>query len=105
MSNFTARIEQNARFFARLKDLHAFDAQVSRLLAQATMLASYAARDLYLLTLILIRDGFPVHVYLLASRFMQWLLTHVRTITTYKSIVTLATTLSGTLFVQSSLYK
>ena len=48
-----------------------FDAQVSRLLAHATMLASYAARDLYVLTRIPTRDGFLVHINLLASRFMQ----------------------------------
>ena len=53
VSKFTARIGKNAylaRFFARHKELHAFDAQVSRLLAQAITLASYAARDLYVLT-------------------------------------------------------
>ena len=52
-SKFTASIGQNAylaRFFLRHKELHAFDARVSRLLTQATMLASYAARDLYVLT-------------------------------------------------------
>ena len=56
---FTARIGKNAylaRFFARHEELHAFDARVSRLLAQATMLASYAARDLYILTRIPTRD-------------------------------------------------
>ena len=71
---FTARIDQNAylrRFVARHEELHALDARVSRLLAHATMLACYAARDLYLLTRIPTRDGFPVHVNLLASRFMQ----------------------------------
>ena len=80
MSKFTARIGQNAylaRFFARHEELHAFDAPVSRLLAQATMLASYAARDLHILTRIPTRDGFPVHVNLLASCFTQLLLTHV----------------------------
>ena len=53
MSKLTARIDQNAylaRFFARHKELHAFDARVSRLLTRATMLASYAARDLYVYT-------------------------------------------------------
>ena len=54
-SKFTACIGQNAylaRFFARHEELHAFDARVSRLLAQATMLSSYAVRDLYILTCI-----------------------------------------------------
>ena len=52
-SKFTARIGQNvylARFFARHEELHAFDAQVSRLLVKATVFTSYAARDLYILT-------------------------------------------------------
>ena len=46
MSKFTARIGKNAylaRLFVRHKQLHAFDAQVSRLLTHATMLVSYAA--------------------------------------------------------------
>ena len=67
-------LEKNAylaRYFARHEELHAFDARVSRLLAQETMLVSYAARDLYVLTRIPIRDGFPVHVNLLANCFMQ----------------------------------
>ena len=48
-SKFTARIgkiEYLARFFARHVRSLAFDAQVSKSLAQETMLASYAARDL-----------------------------------------------------------
>ena len=47
------------------------DARVSRLLAQATMFASYAARDLYVLTRITTQNGFPVPVNLLASCFTQ----------------------------------
>ena len=73
-SKFKARIGQNAyltRFFARHKELHAFDTRVSRLLAYATMLASYAARDLYALTRISTRDRFPVHANLLMSHFTQ----------------------------------
>ena len=52
-SKFTARIGKNvylARFFARHVRLLAFDARVSRSLTQETILASYAARDLYVLT-------------------------------------------------------
>ena len=48
-SKFTARIGKNAylaRFFARHVRLLAFDARVNKSLAQETMLASYAARDL-----------------------------------------------------------
>ena len=48
-SKFTARISKNAylaRFFARHVRSLAFDARVSKSLAQETMLASYAARDL-----------------------------------------------------------
>ena len=73
-NKFTARIGQNAylaRFFARHKELHTFDAQVSRLLVHATMLVSYATRDLYVLTRIPTRDRFPVHANLLTSRFTQ----------------------------------
>ena len=47
-SKFTARIGENAylaRIFARHVRLLAFDARVSKSLAQETMLASYAARD------------------------------------------------------------
>ena len=47
-SMFTASIGQNAylaRFFARHEELHTFDAQMSRLLAYATMLESYAAHN------------------------------------------------------------
>ena len=64
-SKFTARIGQNAylaRFFARHEELHVFDARVSRLLVHATMLASYAACDLYVLTRIPTRDRFPVQI-------------------------------------------
>ena len=74
MSKFTARIGKNAylaRIFARHEELHAFDAQVSRLFEQITMLTSYAARDLYVLVCIPTRDGFPMHVNLLTSCFMQ----------------------------------
>ena len=52
-SKFTARIGKNAylvRLFARHVGLLAFDARVSRSFAQETMLASYAAGDLYILT-------------------------------------------------------
>ena len=48
-SKFTARIGKNAYlsiFFARHVRSLAFDARVSKSLAQETMLASYAARDL-----------------------------------------------------------
>ena len=51
--------------------LHPFDARMSRLLVRATKLASYAARNLYVLTLIPTRDRFPVHANLLTSRFPQ----------------------------------
>ena len=71
-SKFTARIGKNvhlARFFARHEELHVFDARVSKLLTQAIMLASYAACDLDVLKRIPTRDGFPVHVNLLASCF------------------------------------
>ena len=74
-THWTKRVPRKS--FARHEELHAFDARVSRLLAQASMLASYAARDLDVLTHIPTRDGFPMHVNLLASRFTQWLLTHV----------------------------
>ena len=76
-SKFTARIGQNAylaKFFARHEESHKFDAQVSRLLVHATMLASYAARDLYVLTHISTRDRFPAYANLLTSRFMQYVL-------------------------------
>ena len=71
---FTAHIGKNAylaKFFARHEELHTFDVRVSRLLAQATMLASYAVCGLYILTCIPTRDGFPVHINLLASCFTQ----------------------------------
>ena len=73
-SKFTARIGQNAylaRFFARHEEVHAFDTRVSRLLAHATMLMSYAARDLYVLTRIPTQDRFSVYANLLTSRFTQ----------------------------------
>ena len=73
-SKFTARIGKNAylaRNFARHVRLLAFDARVSKSLAQDTMLASYAARDLYVLTCNPTRDGFSVHENLLASHFTQ----------------------------------
>ena len=44
------------KIFARHEELHTFDARVSRLLVQATMLASYAACDLYVLTRITTQD-------------------------------------------------
>ena len=61
-SKFTARIGKNAyfaRFFARHTRLLAFDARVSRSLAQETILASYAARDLYVLTRVSHEIDFP----------------------------------------------
>ena len=71
-SKFTARIGKNAyltRFFVRhVRLLLAFDARVSRSFAQETMLASYAARDLYVLTRSPTRDRFSVHENLLASQ-------------------------------------
>ena len=73
-SKFTARIGKNTyltRFFARHEELHTFDARVSRLLVQATILASYAARNLYILTCIPTQDRFPVYVNLFASCFAQ----------------------------------
>ena len=73
-SKFTARIGQNAYlagFFARHKELHAFDTRVSRLLTHATMLASCASCDLYILTRIPTRDRFCVHENLLMSHFTQ----------------------------------
>ena len=73
-SKFTARIGKNAylaRFFARHVRLLAFDARVSKSLVQETMLASYAARDLYVLTRNPTRDSFSVHENLLASHFTQ----------------------------------
>ena len=51
--------------------LLAFDARVSKSLAQETMLASYAARDFYVLTRNPTRDSFSVHANLLASHFTQ----------------------------------
>ena len=73
-SKFTARIGENAylaRFFARHVRLLAFDARVSRSLAQEIMLASYAARDLYIQTRNPTRDRFSVHENLLTSHFTQ----------------------------------
>ena len=58
-SKFTACIGQKTyltRFFAWHEELHAFDARVSRLLVQETMLASYATRNLYVLIWIPTRD-------------------------------------------------
>ena len=54
-----------------------FDVRVSRLLTHATMLASYAARGLYVFTRIPTWDRFPVYANLLASCFMQQLLVRV----------------------------
>ena len=74
VSKFTARIGQQtylARFFARHKELRAFDTRMSRLLVQATMLTSYATHDLYVLTHIPTRVILPLHVNLLASCLMQ----------------------------------
>ena len=71
---FTARIGKNtylARFFAMHVRLLVFDARVSRSLVQETMLASYTARDLYVLTRSPTRDRFSVHENLLASHFTQ----------------------------------
>ena len=73
-SKFTACIGKNAYlaiFFARHVRLLAFDARVSKLLAQETMFASYAERDLYDLTRNPTRDSFSVHENLLASHFTQ----------------------------------
>ena len=73
-SKFTARIFKNAylaRFFARHVGLLAFAARVSRSLVQETMLASYTARDLYVLTRSPTRDKFSVHKNLLVSHFTQ----------------------------------
>ena len=73
-SKFTARIGKNAYLaiiFARQVRLLAFDARMSKSLAQETMLASYAARDLYVLTRNPTRDNFSVHENLLASHFTQ----------------------------------
>ena len=69
-NKFTARIGRHAylaKFFARHEELHVFDTSVSRLLAHATMPASYATRDLYVLTRIPTRVIFPLHANLLAS--------------------------------------
>ena len=82
-SKFTAHIGQNAyltRFFVRHEELHAFDARVSRLLAHPTMLASYAARDLHVLTHIPTRDRFPVHEKFARESF-HTIATSTRTIT------------------------
>ena len=52
-SKFTAIIEQHAylaRFFAWHDELQGFHARVSRYIAHATMLVSYATCDLYALT-------------------------------------------------------
>ena len=71
VSKFTARIGKNAylaRIFARHVRLLAFDARVSKSLAQETMLA---ACDLYVLTRNPTRDSFSVHENLLASHFTQ----------------------------------
>ena len=73
-SKFTARIGQNAYlagFFARHEELHAFDVRVSRLLTHATMLASCASCDLYVLTRIPTRDRFCLHENLLTIHFTQ----------------------------------
>ena len=74
VSKFTACIEQHvylARFFAMHEELLALDTRVSRLLAHATMLASYATRDLYVLSRIPTRVILPLHTNLLASCFTQ----------------------------------
>ena len=74
-NKFTVCIDQNAylaKFFARHEELHAFDVQVSTLLMYATILASYAARNLYVLIRIPTRDRFSVHENFLTSRFTQY---------------------------------
>ena len=68
---------KSLRFFAKHDELHAFHTQVSRLLAHATMFASYATRNYYVLTRIPARVRFPIHANLLVSCVMQKLLTHV----------------------------
>ena len=100
-SKFTARIGQNAylpRFFVRHEELQAFDAQVSRLLVHPTMLTSYAARDLHVLTHIPTRDRFLCTKKLIMNRFSQYLLACV------PSEFTLAATLCGTLFAHGILH-
>ena len=64
-NKFTACIEQHA------KELLVFDTRVSRLLTHATMLASYARHDLYVLARIPTRVILPMHASLLTSCFMQ----------------------------------
>ena len=83
VNKFTACIGQKpclARFFARHKELHVFDARVSRLLTHPTMLASYAARDLHVLTRIPTRDRFPVREKFARESFHA-IATSTRTIT------------------------
>ena len=73
-SKFTACIGQHAylaRFFAATKSYTRFDMRVSRLLAQATMLASYATLNFYVLTRIPTRVILPLHTNLLASCLTQ----------------------------------
>ena len=60
--------------------IHAFDARVSRLLAHPTMLVSYAARDLHVLTHIPTRNRFSVHEKLARESFHA-IATSTRTIT------------------------
>ena len=53
------------KIFARYEELHAFDTRVSRLLTHATMLASYATQDFYVLTCLPTQNKLPVHANLL----------------------------------------
>ena len=59
------------KIFASHEELYTFDMRVSRLLAYVTMLASYAALDLYVIIRIPTRGRFPVHANLLTSCFTQ----------------------------------
>ena len=76
--------------------VQAFDARVSRLLAHATMLASYATHDLYVLTCIPTRDRFPMRANLLTSHFTLYRYLHAYHYCASKFL--LAATFSGTLF-------
>ena len=66
-----------SKFFVRHDELHAFHMRMSRLLAHATMLVSYATHDLYVVTCIPMRVRLPVHTNLLASCVTQKLLVRV----------------------------
>ena len=103
-SKFTARIGKNAylaRIFARHVRLLAFDARVSKSLAQETMLASYAARDLYVLTHNPHEIVFPCTK--ICSRVISRN-SYLHTYHYYASEFTLAVTFSITFFVHGSLH-